>query len=191
MVITLERIRSFIAIDIEDNSILDKLSMVQNALARSGAKLKLVERENIHITIRFLGNIPLILIDDIAKIIESAKRPKFKIEIRGVGAFPSLNRPRVVWAGVGCGAEIIEEIHRKIEIGLKKLGFKSESEKFVPHITLARIKSGRNVSEIVRVLHDYRDAFFGEMLVEHIRLKKSTLTSRGPIYSTLREISLT
>ncbi len=186
----MERLRTFISIDIEDASILDRLVAVQEELSRSGADLKIVERRNIHLTIRFLGQIPSIMVDEVAKVMERARVPKFNIAIRGLGAFPGISRPRVIWAGVIDSSGSLVKIHKEIELGLRRLGFKRESEEFVPHITLARLKSRRNIERVVQVIRRYEDELFGEMVVKCIRLKRSILTPRGPIYSTLREVQL-
>ena len=186
----MERIRSFISIDVEDEGVLRGLTGVQSALVKTGADLKLVKPENIHLTLRFLGEIPVVLVDEIFKVMQSAVRPPFEMEVKGLGAFPSVTRPRVIWAGVSDGAEAVVEIHRKIEAGLKRLGFRPEDKRFTAHITIARVKSRRNVERLLRVFQEYRNAVFGRMLVDCIRLKKSVLTPRGPIYTTLREVQL-
>ncbi len=188
--IELERVRAFISIDVEDEDILRGLMGVQSALMKTGADLKLVRRENIHLTLRFLGEIPVILIDDIFKIMKSAACSPFEMEVRGLGAFPSKVRPRVIWAGVGDGSEDVEGIFRKLEFGLKRLGFKPEAQRFTAHITIARVKGRRNVGRLLSVFQEYGDVVFGRMKVKCIRLKKSILTPRGPIYTTLREVEL-
>ncbi|ABM80255.1 RNA 2',3'-cyclic phosphodiesterase [Hyperthermus butylicus] len=185
-----ERIRAFIAVDIEDPSIVAKLVQIRDSFVATGAPMKPVEDQNLHITLRFLGNIPLSLVDEIEKIIRDAKPRRVVIRIRGVGAFPSPARPRVVWVGVeeGEGAKELERLYREIERGLRRLGFKPEREEFVPHVTLARLKGSRNIDRVVKLLNELADIEVGEIVLESVRLKQSILTPRGPIYKTLREV---
>ena len=179
--------RAFIAIDIEDPLVLGKLVSIRDVFVATGAPMKPVERNNMHITIRFLGEIPVELIDEVYEVMRRAVFEPFRARIVGVGAFPSITRPRVIWAGVDEGASSIEAIYKVIEQGLRGLGFRPEREKFVPHITLARIKGHRNIDRVVKLLQEYQDYVFGEIRVESIRLKQSILTRAGPIYRTLRE----
>ncbi len=182
-----ERVRAFISIDIEDPVVLGRLVSVRDMLVSTGAPMKPVEQANMHITIRFLGEIPVLLVDEVYNVMRQARFKPFRVRIVGLGAFPNNIRPRVLWAGVGEGSEQIREIYSIVERGLRKLGFRPEKEDFVPHITLARLKGRRNIEKIVRLLEEYRDYEFGEIIVNSIRLKQSILTRSGPIYRTLRE----
>jgi len=118
-----EPIRSFIAFDIDNKEIMNKLSAVQEKLVKTGADLKLVKPENIHITMRFLGNIQPVMVDKIHNEMEQIVFTPFEAQIRGVGAFPTLKYARVVWAGIKKGAEKLEDIFNQLEPRLRKLGF--------------------------------------------------------------------
>ncbi len=183
-----ERVRAFIAVDIEDPTIVSRLISIRDAFVATGAPMKPVEDQNLHITLRFLGEIPVSLIDEVYQVMNSVSFRKFKVKLVGVGAFPSPVRPRVIWVGVREGAEELARIHREIEKGLRRLGFRPEKEEFVPHITLARIKGSRNIDRVVKLINQYADYEVGEIIVESIRLKQSILTRSGPIYRTLREV---
>ncbi len=182
-------IRAFIAVDIEEPKVLSKLISIQEDLKATGVPMKLVEPENIHLTLRFLGNIHEALVDDIGRIMEEARIGKFKMKLVGLGAFPNPARPRVVWVGVTQGFEELKTIRDTIERGLRRLGFAPEREEFVPHITLARIKGG-NTAPLAKLISLYSNYEFGEIEVTRIRLKQSILTPRGPIYRTLKEVAL-
>lgn len=186
----MERIRAFIAIDVEDEEILRELEGVQSLLVESGAELKLVRRENLHLTIRFLGEIPHFMVDKVGGIIEKLKFPQFTMELKGLGAFPKMTRPNVIWVGVSEGYNEVVSIFNFLEGELRRLGFKPESKAFHPHVTIARVKRRRNLERIVDVFRSYHNHVFGRMTVNCIRLKRSILSPRGPIYSTLKEISL-
>ena len=185
----LERIRAFIAIDIEEPTVVQRLVWLRDLFVQTGAPMKPVEDQNLHITLRFLGEIPSTLIEDIhANVLSRLRFKKFSIKLAGVGAFPSTLRPRVIWVGVREGSDVLQALYKEIESGLRKLGFRPEREEFVPHITLARIKGSRNIDRVVKLLQEYSDFEIGEIVVEAVRLKQSILTPRGPIYRTLREV---
>jgi len=183
-----ERIRSFISFDLEDEAILERLSEAQGTLIKTGADLKLVKPRNIHITVRFLGNISPGIVDKIHKAMENVQFDPFQVEIRGVGAFPNLRFPRVVWAGIKKGAEELRSVFEQLEPQLRQLGFKPDSKGFSPHITIARVKTGRHKSELVQRIRELVDEEFGVVEARCLRLKRSDLTPKGPVYTTLREV---
>jgi len=115
----------------------------------------------------------------------------FRVEFVGLGAFPSLRRPRVVWVGISDGVEELAKIFGQLEPELFGMGFRPESRGFSPHVTLARalarVRSGRNRQRLVDEVTAHADEAYGGFEVQHIRLKKSVLTPRGPIYSTVAE----
>lgn len=183
-----EMIRSFIAFDINNESVLRRFSEVQSTLLNTGADLKLVKPQNIHITMRFLGNISPSMVNSIHEKMKTLSFTSFDVEIKGLGAFPKLRYARVVWAGIRKGADELANIFNQLEPSLRGLGFRPDSKGFSPHLTIARVKTGRNKAELVRCVQDLTDYEFGVVRADCLRLKKSVLTPRGPIYSTLREV---
>ena len=179
--------RCFISVDIEDQALLDALEEAQRRLETAGADLKRVERENIHITVRFLGDVREGLVGELQRLVSGTVFDPFRVELRGLGVFPSLRRPRVVWVGISDGVEELTDIFRRLERELVGMGFRPESRGFSPHITLARVRSGRNRERLAEELRGRASEFFGGFEIEHIRLKKSVLTPRGPIYTTIAE----
>ena len=182
-----EMIRSFIAFDIEEPSVLERITEMQKILAETGANLKFVKPENVHITLRFLGNITSSMVDRIYEGMQKIQFTPFNVRIRGVGAFPKLRYPRVVWAGIGEGVNQLREIFEQLEPSLRSLGFAPDSKGFSPHLTIARVKSGRNKAELIKCLEENVNFEFGIVKACCLRLKRSNLTPKGPIYSTLRE----
>jgi len=183
-----ETIRSFLALDIEDKSIIRRLLKVQGMLVNTGADLKLVKPQNIHLTVRFLGDIPLPMVDAIHEEMKQLSFALFDIELRGIGTFPKLSHPRVLWAGIRKGATELANVFEHLEPRLRGLGFKPDTKGFSPHLTIARVRTRRNkdrLAELVRELENYE---FGTIKVDCLRLKKSDLTPRGPIYTNLREV---
>lgn len=180
-------VRCFISIDIIDPHLLARFVKIQRLLEDSGADLKTVETENMHITLMFLGEVKESqLVDLTCRITEISFKP-FNIEFRGVGVFPSLSKPKVIWAGVSKGLDQLKPIYEDLEARISGMGFKLDNRGFSPHVTLARVRSGRNRDKLVKLLRGFEDEFLGEINVKSIQLKRSMLTSRGPIYSTITQ----
>jgi 2'-5' RNA ligase len=183
-----EVIRSFLAFDIEEESVIRRLAEVQGTLANTGSDLKLVKLQNIHITVRFLGNTTLPMVDAIYEEMKQVSFTSFEIALRGLGAFPRLSYPRVIWAGIKKGTDDVVNVFEQLEPRLRGLGFKPDTKGFSPHLTIARVRSGRNKVQLVETIRKLEDYDFGAVKAECLRLKKSVLTPGGPIYTTLREI---
>jgi len=114
--------------------------------------------------------------------------PPFFLEIKGAGAFPNLKRMNVIWVGIGEGWSQVQLIFEQTEKLLHQLGFSRETRPFNPHITVARVKSGRRRDEIAAFLGNLAEESFGTFSVESVRLKQSVLSPSGPKYSTLLEV---
>jgi 2'-5' RNA ligase len=181
----LERVRCFIAVDIDSPELKAKLVDLERELEGLGCSLKLVEPENIHVTLRFLGEIPEGLVSDVARALDGLSAKPFKLTLKGLGAFPSALKPRVVWVGVSEGAAELAELHSQVESLIRPLGFRPEREPFVSHVTLARVKSSRGLQGLSRLIAERRLVELGSMQVEAVKLKRSTLTPRGPVYSDI------
>jgi 2'-5' RNA ligase len=182
-----ESIRSFLAFDIENNTVLNRLATAQNQLVQTGADLKLVEPQNIHITVRFLGNITPAMAEQIFDEMKKIQFTPFTVQIKGLGAFPNPNYPRVIWAGITTGADQLKNVFSQLEPQLRGLGFTPDSKGFSPHLTIARVRSGRNKQQLAKFLTENANYEFGAVNAKCLRLKKSDLTPRGPVYSTLKE----
>lgn len=179
--------RCFVAIDIDDEVVKNALVEAQRTIEASGADVKSVERENIHITLRFLGEIPEAQTTRVAEVVHGIEFKPIKLLFEGIGVFPSSARPNVIWAGVTGDIPEILVVFTALEEALENLGFEPERRGFQPHLTLCRVRSMRNISPFTEVLCSLADARFGELEVRSIRLKKSVLTRQGPIYSNIAE----
>ena len=182
-----ESIRSFLAFDIENDTVLNRFTSSQRRLIQTGADVKLVEPQNIHITIRFLGNITLETAEKIFDEMKQIHFTPFNVQIKGLGAFPNPNYPRVIWAGITTGADQLKNVFSQLEPQLQKLGFTPDTRGFSPHLTIARVRSGRNKQQLAEFLTKKANYEIGTVDARCLRLKKSALTPRGPIYSTLKE----
>jgi len=176
---TMSTFRGFIAIEINATpSILE----FEKELKKTGADIKLVEPQNIHITLKFLGDIEETLIDEIEQIMKDAVKEikPFTMKLNGTGVFPNNNYVRVIWIGIK-EAQIIETIVKTIDEHLSKLGFKKEKRGFSPHLTIGRVKSAKNKQRLLETIGKYTNVEFSIQEVNSIKLMKSDLTSAGPI----------
>jgi 2'-5' RNA ligase len=182
------KFRGFIAIDINTTPNILKLL---NNITKSNADIKLVEPQNIHITLKFLGDVQENNIDKIEQIIRDSvkKIEPFKIKLKGTGVFPNKNYIRIVWIGI-MDTEILSTIATNIDENLSQLGFKKEKRGFSAHLTIGRVKSAKNKTHLLKAIDNYSNFEFASLEVSSIKLKKSDLTPKGPIYTTLKEVKL-
>jgi len=182
-----ERIRSFVAVDLEEPVVRERILNAQKGLGQTGAQLKLVDPEIMHLTLRFLGEIPQATVDRVKEALDGVRFSPFEAEFRGLGAFPNLNRMNVIWVGITRGSEELNEIFRQLEPNLRQIGLPPDSKGFSAHLTIARVRSGLNRGALAEYVSSLRDEDFGKMPVTTVRLKKSVLTPKGPIYTTIHE----
>ena len=180
--------RGFIAIEVNATpSIIE----FEKEIRTTGADVKLVEPQNIHITLKFLGDVGENLIDEIEQIMKDAVKEMepFTMRLKGTGVFPNHNYVKVIWIEIK-DAQPIEIISKNIDEKLSKLGFKKEKRGFSPHLTIARVKTAKNKQHLLETIKKYTDVEFSIQEVNSIKIMKSDLTSKGPIYSTMREVKL-
>jgi 2'-5' RNA ligase len=184
-----ERIRSFIAVDLDDEAIKKEINRVQRDLEQTGAQLKIVDPKIMHFTFRFLGEVSTETIEMIKKAMNELAFERFDIAINGIGAFPNLRRINVIWVGVSSGADRLEQLFQQLEPKLQQIGIARDDKGFNPHLTIARVKSNLNREALANYVSKFEAAKFGTISVSSLRLKKSTLTPKGPIYTTLHEVT--
>ncbi|MDA4116934.1 MAG: RNA 2',3'-cyclic phosphodiesterase [Thaumarchaeota archaeon] len=181
--------RAFLAFETSP-TVIDNLLAVEEELRKTKADVKLVDRENLHFTVKFLGEIPENVVAEIDKRIGGLALAKMEVGVRGLGAFPDTRRPRVVWAGVSRQDEpAASKSAQEVIDALRGVGEEDE-RRYHPHITVARVRSPRNQEELVKVIRDYSDSDFGRTTITALKLKSSTLTPNGPIYRDVREYAL-
>jgi 2'-5' RNA ligase len=182
-------IRAFVAVDIESAEIKGKLVSAQDHLRQTGADLKLVEPENIHITMRFLGDISAPRVEEVKHALDAVEFAPFECEFVGMGAFPSMKRINVVWVGISAGSPELARISSTLEEGLRQIGFTPDNKGFNPHVTVARVKTGRNREMLASYIDQMRTYEFGKLPVNEVRLKRSILKPSGPVYTTIHSRS--
>jgi 2'-5' RNA ligase len=180
--------RGFIAIEIPaTQSIIE----FENAIAKTSADVKLVEPENIHLTLKFLGDTNEDRIEAIGHVIEEsvANIKPFTLTLKGTGVFPNEKYVKVIWVGIVNG-DNLSSIARSIDEKLVPLGFSKEQRGYSAHLTIGRVRTAKNKDQLLTAIQKYKEKEFLQQEVSSVMLKKSDLTPKGPIYTTLREIPL-
>lgn len=179
-------VRTFIAVELPD-SMQEPIESIQQEMDFKG--LKLVQPELVHITLKFLGDIPEAQIAPITDALANIECKSFRSKVAGVGVFPNPSYMKVIWLGAHGEFDLL---HSQVEQALAEFKFKKDRGKFTAHATLARVKYLDNTSkaQLAQVLTRLQDVDLGEFLVDSVAFKKSTLTPHGPIYETLGEIPL-
>jgi 2'-5' RNA ligase len=178
--------RTFVAVDISNQQVLDSLKKLQSSLNISA---KPVDVKNMHFTLMFLGEISDEMAQKVQSRLKTIQFAPFDISFEGVGAFPRPQFPRVVWVGLDKeGGEKLSLLAKAVEEKLIPLGF-SNDKPFKPHATIFRIKN--RVGNISDELEKNSDARFGVQRIDQLKFKKSILTSSGPLYSDLEVITAT
>ncbi len=184
--------RLFLAINLPAG-VKKTLARLQDELARLGADVRWVRPEGIHLTLKFLGEVPESKIEQITqmaqKAVEESGLKSLRLGIKGLGTFPSGRSPRVVWVGLTGDLKELASLQNIIEEKMSLLGFEKEKRAFIPHITLGRVKSSRQKEALVKEIYRRREEEIlpqGELVVSEIILYKSTLHPKGAIYSPLK-----
>jgi RNA 2',3'-cyclic 3'-phosphodiesterase len=192
VVFSMAKTRTFIAIAAVDEVHAAALTAIER-LRSSTENVKWVEPENLHWTLQFLGDLTDVEMAEVClrTVRTAAKHEAFTLEARGVGAFPSSQRPRTLWLGAGEGAERVVELQAAIDESLRSLGFRGENRQFVSHLTLGRVgrgsDGGRLLAERLTKLADF-DA--GAMGVDAVTVYASELGREGPTYHVLAHAPL-
>ena len=190
-----EQLRSFIAIELPEEA-KEGLARLRKELERDEHRfVKWVDPKGIHLTLKFLGNIPSERVTEITEAVQKAAQgiSPFLLEISGLGAFPSLKQVRVFWVGITGEVDKLSKLQQDIDSALTVLGFAKEERPFTPHLTLARIREGtsppqrRSFGELVGSTA-FEDKY--PVQVRAVRLMRSQLTPAGAVYTCLSVVGL-
>lgn len=190
-----EQVRSFIAIELPEG-VRKGLARLRDELERDEHRfVKWVGPGGMHLTLKFLGNIPSKRVTEVTGAMEEATRGiyPFRLEISGLGAFPGLKQVRVFWVGIGGEVDKLSRLQQTIDAALAALGFAKEERPFVPHLTLARIRQGASPPERRSFGELVDSTIFEEKYpveVEAVNLIKSQLTPAGAVYTRLSVVRL-
>lgn len=175
--------RTFVAVEINNDEVLESIKKIQSDL---DLRAKPVALENIHFTLLFLGEISEQISFKVQEALSSIKFVEFDVEFQGIGAFPKVSQPRVIWVGIDeKGGEQLCNLASQVESALSPLGFQRDKP-FRSHVTIFRIKNKvRNISD---KLTKFSSEKFGIQRISEIKFKQSVLTPEGPNYSDLQVI---
>ncbi|MGB0909963.1 MAG: RNA 2',3'-cyclic phosphodiesterase [Nitrospirales bacterium] len=185
-------IRVFLAIDL-NSTVREALNLFQEQ-TDAILPIKWVSSQSMHLTIKFLGDIQkdqvMILQETLRGVVKIAS--PFSLTIKGLGGFPSLQKPRILWAGVFGEVDQLNRLVACVELALSPLGFTQEDRPYYPHLTLSRIKThSREIGKIITTSDVFKkERVFGEVPVNRLYLFQSQLTPKGAIYSKLWDVSL-
>lgn len=183
-------IRCFIAIELPD-SIQKVFEEIQTTLRSRISNASWTKLGNFHLTLKFLGDVKQNRISEICNTIENItkKYDPFSLHFGGIGAFPNISRPRVLWIGLKQGTSTTTRLGQEINSEMMHLGFKNE-RRFHPHVTLARIRSHANLSGFMELFEKYDTLQNTKLTVKEIVLVKSKLHTSGAVYTPLRKFQL-
>jgi len=179
-------IRAFIAVEI-NNQAKQKISKLISVLKKSDIDAKWVTEDQMHLTLKFLGNVNKDKIQEISDAISviSNNFKSFAVSFSEIGAFPNTSHPRVIWLGIDKGAESLKMLNDEIEASLERLGFAKESREYKSHLTLARIRSSKNISNLIKLIRETHCDIGDEILIHKLTLFQSILNPKGAVYSVL------
>ncbi len=185
--------RTFIAIEISK----DIIEKINNFIFKTYQeidknKISWVKKENLHITLKFLGEINENQIEIVKNVLKYIAKDveDFFISLEGLGLFPNLKSPRVIWIGIKKGEEKLKFLSNIINENLSKYGFLKEEKEFASHLTIARIKKIKSINEIINYFEKYKNQFFGISKVKNITFFQSILKPEGPEYFVIEKIFL-
>ena len=178
------RVRAFIAVDLAAE-VRRAVVRVKAELAQVRSEVRWVRDEGLHVTMKFLGSVPVAELAAVREAIAHAVAPigRFAVRAHGLGAFPSLDRPRVLWIGIE--GTPLNELAGALDDALAPLGFPRESRAFHPHVTLGRVTGRRGWPAVEDLVNQHREDDFGVTRVDCVTTYRSELCSGGSIYSTL------
>ena len=187
-----EEIRAFIAIDLPP-AFLEAIDSLQGELRQSTKGIRWVKSGNIHLTLKFLGDVGGEMIDELGEALASACKgqPPIELSIGRPGGFPNIERPRVIWLGLEGELEKLGALKEEIEKACRPVGFPKEKRSFHPHLTLGRVKDQRKVSaDMADLIGRTKAAATGRFSVKAVHLYRSDLTRDGAVYTKLKSFPL-
>lgn len=184
----MEYARLFLALDVDD-AVRKRLMHAMQALKQVVPKARWCREDALHLTLWFFGTLPLTAVTEIAAAVGpvAQETAAFACCLKGIGGFPSLVRPRVVWAGVGEGSAAVMTLAQRVREALELAGFGAEARAFVPHVTLARIneRSALDAEMLERALPGAATREFGSSEIDRLVLYSSELQPAGPVYNVV------
>ncbi len=179
--------RTFVAVDLAA-TVQNRAAELIAALAYEGDGVKWVAPENLHLTLKFLGDVPHRDLPEVCEAVARAvaDRPPFEISLCGANAFPHIGRPRTLWLGVDEGGETLGRVQKSIESALRQLGFPRENRQFHPHLTIGRVRRpSPGLQRLTEALRDQQAFSAGYSTIDQVVVYASHLARHGPTYQPL------
>lgn len=190
-----DTLRSFVSLAI-DSPVRSRIGGCQaeiiKKMAETPYRISWVKPETMHLTLKFLGDIPASKVESILKALQKAAEgiESFSLKIEGLGVFPGLKNPRVIWIGISEGAEPLQRLQARVEEELVRIDFPKEKKKFNAHLTLGRVRIPAEAHSLGALLASVASPVAGQSSVRDIRLMKSDLHPSGAIHTELGRILL-
>ena len=184
-------IRAFIAIT-PPTTLQQTMAEVRQAFQRLALPWRWVTPDQIHLTLRFLGNVPDESVTALLQAMTQAAQGQtaFPLRARALGCFPHPARPRVLWVGLDDPSQALGRLNERLTVALTPLGFPPEDRPFRPHLTLARVQNVARSSQLLPILQTYQNRDFGEFLVTQVHLVQSQLQRGGALHTILCSVTL-
>ena len=184
----MEAVRTFICLQLPAFA-RDRLASTQQRLRASGAQVRWVRPQNIHLTLKFLGSVAADRLQDVVQAVKrgAVPAPPIPLELAALGCFPNRRAPRVVWAGLTQCPEELRNLQQRVEKELVAIGFPEESRPFSPHFTLGRVRSGRNIRKLVAAIQAERLEPLRFQVAEVV-VMASRLHPSGALYTPIARI---
>ena len=184
-------LRTFLALDL-DGTILDRLEEARAEIDDPGSNIRWVARENLHLTLRFLGEVSDEMIAGVCELAAGAagQVEAFDFDVRGIACIPPRGQIRMIWAQIDDPSGELGVLHEILSAELSGLGLKEDTRSFKPHVTIARVKFIRNPDGFREAAGDHADTHFGTQHAEELVTYSSKLTPAGPIYAPVARARL-
>lgn len=158
----------------------------------SGYQGKIIPPEKIHLTLKFLGDTEEELFSNIKQGLQKASKGigSFKIKIVGLGVFPNLRRPRVIWLGLDNIPNNLVQLHENIDHEISPLGFPAENRAFKPHLTISRVKKRIKDDRFFQFFKQNMTTVIGEDTITEVHHIESKLTPKGAIYTVINSVKI-
>lgn len=185
-------IRTFIAAEVPSGIRATAERQIQG-LQRAGAEFRWIQPAQLHLTLRFLGNMLDREIPELCRVVTEAVAgcEPIQVGVRGLGAFPNWHSPKVIWMGLGPDLRELQDLHRRVNQGLQKMGFPLERGDYRPHLTLGRIPAGGALDASVQTyLEAHLETDFGSMEIDEVVVFSSFLDREGTTHTPMATIGL-
>jgi 2'-5' RNA ligase len=168
------------------------LQKLQDTVGKHTYCVRWVKPDNIHLTLKFLGEIDESQVVPIGRILDNmtSGMAPFKLQVKGLGAFPNARNPKVIWMGMDDNQQRLVFFQEKLEETLAAIGFTPEKRDYSPHLTLGRVKDSRGKRDIEQIIEKYKNEDLGYFTADTIIFFQSDLQPSGPVYSSLKTIQL-